>query len=97
MAGLRDYLNKRRHSKLYKQWVQQSLLPAEEIPPELGNNQGRTSSQSPDMEAMDVDTPYSPRRGMISLPIKFLVTMVLVIAALLVALSVVTTLLLAGS
>ena len=97
MAGLKDYLKNRRQSKLYKQWVQQSLLPAEEIPPELGNNQGRTSSQSPNMEAMDVDTPYSPKRGMISLPIKFLVIMVLVIAALLVALSVVATLLLAGS
>ena len=97
MAGLKDYLKNRRQSRLYKQWVQQSLLPAEEIPPELGNSQGRTSSQAPEMEAMDVDTPYSSKRGMISLPIKFLITMVLAIAALLVALSVVTTLLLAGS
>ena len=97
MAGLKDYLKNRRQSKLYKQWVQQSLLPAEEIPPELRSNQGEMPSQSPDMEAMDVDAPYSPKGGMISLPVKFLVIMVLVIAALLVALSVVTTLLLASS
>lgn len=97
MAGLKDYLNKRKQSKLFKQWVRQSRLPAEEIPPKLHNNQGRTSSQSLNTEAIDVDTPYSPKRGMISLPIKYLLLMILVIVVLLVALSVVTTLLLAGS
>ncbi len=97
MAGLKDYLNRRKQSKLYKQWAQQSLLPAEEIPPELRNNQGSTSSQSLNMEAIDVDTPYSPKRGMINFPIKFLLLMILVIVVLLVALSVVTTLLLVGS
>lgn len=97
MAGLKDYLNKRKQSKLFNQWAQKSQLPAEEIPPELRNNQGSWSSQSLDMEAIDVDTPYSSKRGMISLPIKFLLLMILVIIVLLVALSVVTTLLLVGS
>jgi len=97
MVGLKDYLNKRKQSKLFKQWTQKSQLPAEEIPPELRDIQGSVSSQSLNMEAIDVDTPYSLKRGMISLPIRFLLLMILVIIALLVALSVVTTLLLAGS
>ncbi|MFC2014263.1 hypothetical protein ACFLU8_05295 [Chloroflexota bacterium] len=97
MAGLKDYLNKRKQSKLFKQWVQKARLPAEEMLPELRNNQGKTSSQSLNMEAIDVDTPYSPKRGMISFPIKYLLLMILVIVVLFGALSVVTTLLLAGS
>ena len=97
MAGLKDYLNKRKQSKLYKQWVNQSRLPTEEIPTELSNTQGKISSQSANMEALDVDTPYSTRRGMISLPIKYLILMILLIAILLVAVSVVTTLMIARS
>jgi hypothetical protein len=96
MVGLKEYLNRRKQSKLYKQWVQQSQLPVDEIPPELRSNQDRTSGKPSTLEVSDIDTPYSPKPGMVSLPIKYLLFMMLLITALLVALSVVMTLLLAG-
>jgi hypothetical protein len=95
MVGLKDYINRRKQSKLFKQWVQQSGLPAEEIPPDLRDDQEKTSRQAVKMEA--TDTSYSIKREMISIPVKYLLFIILLIAALLVALSVVTTLLLTSS
>jgi hypothetical protein len=97
MAGLKDYLKKRTQSKLYKQWVEQSQLPAEEIPPELSNAQSRVPDSSENIGPKNVDVPYLTRGGMITLPVKYLILLFLLVAILLVALSVVTTLLIAGS
>jgi hypothetical protein len=97
MAGLKDYLKKRAQSRLYKQWVEQSQLPGEEIPPELSDTQSRASKTPENIGTKDAGVPSLTVKGMINLPIKYLIFMLLFIAILLVALSVVTTLLIAGS
>ena len=95
MASLKDYLKKRTQSKLYKQWVAQSHLPAEEMPPELSNAPSRLSNSSKDTGPVDPEVSRSMVREMINLPVKYLILMLLLIAILLVALSVVTTLMIA--
>jgi hypothetical protein len=97
MSSLKNYLEKRKKSKLFKQWVQKSRLPAEEIPPELRDTQVGTPGESLNNEDNETADIYSSKRGMINIPIKYLLLMVLIIAILLIALSVVTTLLIAGS
>lgn len=93
MPSLKNFLHNRKRSKLYKQWVQQSRLPEEEIPAESNKPRESDSGQFESVDYENVNVPYLPRSGMISIRFKSLVLLILLIIVLLVALSVVTTLL----
>ena len=85
------YLQRRSKERLYKQWVEQAELPNDQVPPDVLGEQsaedlsgGGVSGYTP---SIDVD------RGMVRLPIRYVFLGLAVIASLLVALSVVVTIL----
>ena len=96
MAGLKDYLNKRKKGKLYNQWIQESGLPPDEIPDELQKHpdQGETDE---DEIASNEGISSTQRRGTIIIPLRYLFLMIILIAMLLVALAVITTLFLVSN
>ena len=91
MAGLKGYLNKRKQLRLYNQWVNTSGLSPDEIPDDL---QKQHASDEADEQNVHVSEnfPYSRRSGTITVSLRFLFLIFVLIAILLVALSVITTL-----
>ena len=92
------YLQRKRKERLYTQWVEKSELAPEQIPPDvLGVQQAEeTELAAEDIRregvqgytaSVDVD------RGMVRIPIRYVFISLAVIAALLVALSVLITIL----
>ncbi|MFC1871317.1 hypothetical protein ACFLYF_02820 [Chloroflexota bacterium] len=92
-----EYLKRKRKERLFKQWVSQAELPPEEVPPELlgvhpardtgavGDSPGEGLHESGAM--MDID------RGIVRLPLRYVLIGLSVIAVLLVVLSVLITVL----
>ena len=93
-----EYIKRKRKERLFKQWVDQAELPPEEIPPEvLGEHPGREDEFAggdvsreglPHYAAMtDID------RGLVRLPIRYVLIGLSLIALLLVIVSVLVTVL----
>jgi hypothetical protein len=90
-----SYLQRRIKGKLFKQWVKESGLPAEAVPSDL--------SGEPSEEVLSYDIPLErvPQqtkrvaidKGIVHLPVRYVVIMLSIIAVLLVTLSVVITIL----
>ena len=92
-----EYLKRKRKERLFKQWVKQAELPPEEVPPEVlgGHHAKETESAGdglgeglPEYAAMaDID------RGIVRLPLRYVLIGLSVIALLLVILAVLITVL----
>lgn len=90
-----SYLQRRIKGKLFKQWVKESGLPSEAVPSDL--------SGEPSEEVLSDDIPLEkvPQqtkrvaidKGIVHLPVRYVVIMLSIIAVLLVTLSVVITIL----
>lgn len=90
MAGLKDYLNKRKQLKLYRQWVDSSGLPPDEIPDDLKKQPAGGEYDEQDMTASGIFPPSRVKTITVSLRLLFF--LIIMIAVLLIALSVMTTL-----
>jgi hypothetical protein len=96
-----DYLQRRQKTKLFKQWVKESGLPPEEMPADMAGDQSErgteaTSDESPGGLVSERTTRISIDRGVVRLPVRYFLLGLSVIAILLVALSVVITILIAS-
>ena len=96
------YLQRRRKQSLFKQWVDKADLSPEEIPPELLDEQPTREIELADddmpREQVSVHTAMIDiDRGTVRLPIRHVLITLALIAALLIALSVVITVLIMRS
>ncbi|MFC1894111.1 hypothetical protein ACFLYR_08915 [Chloroflexota bacterium] len=92
------YIQRKRKEKLVNQWVSQAGLPPEEVTPELlGEKPTKEAEFAGDditREQLSFDTAMTHiDRGMVRLPIRYVVYGLAVIAVLLIALSVIVTVL----
>ena len=91
-----SFFNKQKKRKLYQQWVDRSGLPPESIPGELGPE----GSEVEDLRAVDdFDRPAPGRRStfVVHLTMRHLQILLLIIGALLIFSSVMTTALIMSS
>lgn len=107
--NIRDYLQTRRKSKLYRQWVQHNELTTEDIPDELtpAGKRGRGYPSTDDTELPYDDFPQESiyqsikttnvPRGHIIIPLRYLVLTGSVVLLLLVIVSVLLTVLIMRS
>ena len=94
-----EYIKKKRKERLFKQWVAQAELPPEEVPPEFVGGHPAPEGEDdnaggglPEYSAMaDID------RGMVRLPMRYVLIGLAVIAVLLIVLSVLITVLIMRS
>ena len=92
------YLQRKRKESLFKQWVEKADLSPEEVPPDL---LGEQSAEETGLAAKDISPEGVPGypasldvdRGIVRLPIRYVLIGLSIIAFLLVALSVVITIL----
>ncbi len=86
-------MNNRIKAKLFKQWVKESGLPSKTVPSELpGEPSEEALSDDIPLERVPQQTKHvAIDKGMIHLPIRYVVLMLTIIAALLVTLSVLVT------
>ena len=97
-----NYFQRNRKAKLFKQWVKESELPSEEVPTDLSSGQSEKATDMPDDIAYET-VPYrqikrvTVDKGVVHLPVRYVAIMVSIIAVLLVALSVVVTILITRS
>ena len=97
-----EYLNRKRKERLYKQWVKQSGLPTEEVPPDLLDEH---SAEETELASDDIRQERLPQytamidmdRGMLHIPIRYVLFGLSIIALLLIVLSVVITILIVQS
>ena len=100
MNKMFSYLQKRQQSKLYKQWVKRSGLSAEDIPDTMQNTESDAAKTGEDIDGEmypgetygGSQLPYKDS-VLIRFRIKYIFIMEFFIAVLLVALSVVSTIL----
>ena len=103
MAGkISDFLQKRRSARLFNQWVKSGNLPPEEVPLDLqaykekraykhsANEIGKTPE---DMQDDEVYTAGYLHSRMVNIPIKYVFLVLGLLALLLVALAIVSTVL----
>ena len=92
------YIQRKRKEKLVNQWVKQAGLPPEEVTPEL---LGEKPTKETELAGDDIPREQLPYytamtdidRGMVRLPIRYVVYGLAIIAVMLIALSVVVTVL----
>ena len=86
---------------MFKQWVNQAALPAEEVSPDLldkrSTEEGRDYNTTIPEKATEHTTSISIDRGIVRLPFRYVLFGISVIVLLLVALSVVCTILIIQS
>ena len=96
------YIQKKRKERLVNQWVKQAGLPPEEITPELLGQQSTKESRLAGDDIPREQLPYYTAmtdldRGMMRLPIRYVLIGLSIIGVLLVTLSVVITILIMRS
>ena len=96
------YFERRRKGKLFQQWVNQADLPPEEIPPEVLNGESaKETDLAPEDTAIEevpkYTAPIEIDKGMVRLPIRYVLLLLSIIVLLLVALSVVVTILITSA
>ena len=95
--GVLGYLQKREKERLFKQWVDRSGLPAEEIPLAIESEPSLEESVSRNDAGLEKESEYTTfiglERGIIRLPLRYVLIGLSVIGILLIALSVVSTML----
>jgi len=93
------FLDKRKNAKLYRQWVEKEGLPSEEIPAELQANREGLDEASLPFEDVSEDALYRGKiqrvtdKGLVVLPLRYILLAVGVVALLLVTVAVVITIL----
>ena len=90
------YIQRKRKERLVDQWVKQAGLPPEEVTPELLGEQSAEETKLASDDVPRKRLPYYAAmtdidRGMVRLPIRYVVYGLAIIAVLLIALSVVIT------
>ena len=105
MAGkIFDYIQRRNKERLYKQWVESDGLSPNDVPQDIpGNKKGRLSRQSAkdisysseDIQSEEVSRirPQDLSGGLVLVPTRYIWLAASIIATLLIALSVVVTIL----
>ncbi len=91
-----SYFQKRRKAKLFNQWVKESKLPPEELPTDLLS--GQSEKGTDDDIRLEMAATLGTKRvavdnGIVHLPVRYVMTMVSIIAILLAVSSVVVTIL----
>ena len=102
MSKILKYLQRKRKQRLFEQWVERADLPLEEVPPDLLNEQ---STEDIDLVAGHISretvhkhaTPLDIDRGIVRLPIRYVLLGLSIIAILLVIMSVLLTILIIRS
>lgn len=102
MLKILKYLQRKRKQRLFEQWVERADLPLEEVPPDLLDEQ---SAEDSDLapghisreKAREYTTPIDEDRGIIRLPIRYVLIGLSIIALLLVIVSVLLTVLIIRS
>ena len=100
--SISNYFQRKRKERLFRQWVDQGALSSEEVPLDLLEEKStddadmapeRTHQRTvPDYSALtDID------KGIIRLPIRYVLILISIVAALLVALAIIITVLIMGS
>lgn len=107
--SIRDYLQTRRKSKLYRQWVEQSALPTEDLPDELSplrrRRQDYPSADDSDLTYEDfpggnihrLTRPQDVPHSQLLIPIRYVMLAGSAILLLLVIISVLSTVLIMRS
>ncbi len=91
------YLHKKRRGRLFEQWVEQAGLPAEEVPSNLQKEQPPEEDWDSNTKTIGHITSIGIDRGIVRLPFRYVLIGISVIVLLLVALSVVCTILIIQS
>ena len=87
------YWHKKRRGRLFEQWINRAGLPAEEVPSALLHKQPAEEDWDFNTGALKRITSISIEGGMVHLPFRYVLFGISVIVLLLVALSVVCTIL----
>jgi len=96
---LSGFLDKRKKSKLYRQWVEKEGLPPEEIPAELQPDREGLDESGLPFEDISEGALYRgkiqrvPDKGMVVLPLRYILLAAGVAAILLVTLAIISTIL----
>ena len=88
-----DFMKKRRSSKLYQQWVKMDGLPPEEVPQEAPPGRSRDMEYTTEDDFREATRPSSFDSRMVTLPTRYVLTGLGIIALLLVILAVLLTVL----
>jgi hypothetical protein len=92
-----NYFERKSKERLYKQWVRESSLPIEEVPPDLMKNKSHQETGQSEDVSYAQDNQYSTTididKGMIRLPVQYVFIGLSIIVFLLVAFSIVLTIL----
>ncbi len=92
-----DYFKRKNKDRLYKQWVKKGDLSIEEVPPDLLKNKPHQEDGLPEdvtyKQVTEHTTTIDIDEGMIRLPLRYVFILVIIGVVLLVALSIVSTIL----
>ena len=96
------YIQRKSKERLVDQWVKQAGLPPEEVTPELLGEQSAEETKLAGDDVPREQLPYHAAmtdidRGMVRLPIRYVLVGLSIIGGLLIALSVLTTILIMGA
>jgi hypothetical protein len=97
VKNILDYFKRKNKERLYKQWVKKGDLPIEEVPPDLLKNESHQEDGLPEDVTYEQVTEHTTTididEGMIHLPVRYVFIGLSIIVFLLVAFSVVLTIL----
>lgn len=97
LRGVLDYIPTRKKARLIQQWVDKAGLPEEEVPPDLlkerAQKEDLTLHPIEQEKSFNSTIPISIDRGMVSLPLKYVLLGVSIITLQLVLLSIISTIL----
>ena len=93
-----EYIKRKRKERLFQQWVTQAELPPEEVPAEFvgGHPAGDSEGNNPGGGLPEYTAMADIDRGMVRLPMRYVLIGLSVIALLLIVLSVLITVLIMG-
>ena len=101
LKSIIDYFPTKKKARLFKQWVDNSSLPNEEVPSDLRDEEPEDEVSAIHHTGLErsnmYTTPISINRGMVSLPVKYVLLGISIITLQLVILSVISTILIMHS
>ena len=100
--SIAKYFRRKRKERLFRQWVDQGALSSEEVPLDLleeksADEADLTLDEASQRKVPDYSALTDIDKGIIRLPIRYVLILLSIVAALLVALAVIITVLIMGS